>query len=275
MSLTLQEQGSWAGGWNEPGILTVVLISGGVPGSGLFVYSGVPAKGNLIASISAVAGTDVYGNTIREGVTAYKPDGLGGFLARMALSSNAGDLEFQSAATAAIGFLASAAAGGGGSAITIQTEGYSGDTFNDLTIQSPNAGGVLIWNGAGGIETRGPVVIDDPASPGTPETWHSLGTLANYTVNIGRYRLTSQGELELDVNVSSAGANAGTTTFSTTIAAAYRPTQLRFVPMATTRNVTAGDAWPRLLVSAAGAVSVVQTAAVTAQLSAINAIPTN
>src|SRR5215831_1331329 len=145
MSLTLQEQGSWAGGWNEPGILTVVLISGGVPGSGLFVYSGVPAKGDLIASISAVNGTDVYGNTVREGVTAYKPDGLGGSLASTSLSSHAGDIELQSLSTAAVGLIFSAAAGGGGSALTFQTEAYVGDSFTDLTLQSPNAGGVLIW----------------------------------------------------------------------------------------------------------------------------------
>jgi len=133
----------------------------------------------------------VYGNTIREGVTAYKPDGLGGFLARMALSSNAGDLEFQSAATASIGFLATAAAGGGGSAITIQTEGYSGDTFNDLTLQSPNAGGVMSWNGtnifANGFNT--PTQTWTPAwtcvSGGNPSLGN--GTATGQYVQLGKF----------------------------------------------------------------------------------------
>jgi hypothetical protein len=37
-----------------------VVISGS--GDGLFVYSGVPAYGNLILAISNAAGTDAYGN---------------------------------------------------------------------------------------------------------------------------------------------------------------------------------------------------------------------
>ncbi len=45
----------------------LVIISGSSANgsNGLFVYSGAPAAGNLILSISAVAGTDQYGNNYR------------------------------------------------------------------------------------------------------------------------------------------------------------------------------------------------------------------
>jgi hypothetical protein len=38
---------------------------------GMFFYSGVPANGNLIASIASVAGTDSFGNPYRRGVFSY------------------------------------------------------------------------------------------------------------------------------------------------------------------------------------------------------------
>lgn len=39
--------------------------------SGTFYYSGVPASGNLILSITGAAGTDSFGNTYQAGFTAY------------------------------------------------------------------------------------------------------------------------------------------------------------------------------------------------------------
>jgi hypothetical protein len=51
----------------------VIIVT---PGRGVFVYSPKPGAGNLVASIAAVAGTDSYGNSYLEGVTAYSGDGL-------------------------------------------------------------------------------------------------------------------------------------------------------------------------------------------------------
>ena len=62
---------SWLGGWDEPGVLSIVLIAAGAPGSGLFVYSGPPAAGNLIGSIAAANGTDLFGNAYLAGFTSY------------------------------------------------------------------------------------------------------------------------------------------------------------------------------------------------------------
>jgi hypothetical protein len=99
-------------------------------------------------------------------------------------------------------------------------------------------------------------------TPGTPtlirtDAWQSLGTLAGYTVVIGRYRLTTDNCVELDIKVTGSGTQATTVTFANTLPAAYQPaTQHDSLPMGTTRAVTAGDISPRLLVSTAGAVTV-------------------
>jgi hypothetical protein len=53
-----------------------VIIVG--PGGGLFVYSPTAAAGNLVASISATAGTDPYGNAYVSGIADYSPGALQG-----------------------------------------------------------------------------------------------------------------------------------------------------------------------------------------------------
>ncbi len=90
------------------------------------------------------------------------------------------------------------------------------------------------------------------------DTWHSLGALgAHYTVTLGRYRLTADNCVELDIKVAGDGLQATAVTFANALPAAYRPaTQHDSLPMGTTRQVTAGDVWPRLLVDTAGNVTV-------------------
>src|SRR5215472_11720463 len=60
----------------QPGVPNIirarlVIISGSGPGSGLFVYSGPPALGNLVYSITNVAGFDIKGNAVLAGATSY------------------------------------------------------------------------------------------------------------------------------------------------------------------------------------------------------------
>jgi len=47
------------------------VIVFGPAGSGIFVYSGTPAHGNLVYSIAAASGTDPYGNAYVPGATTY------------------------------------------------------------------------------------------------------------------------------------------------------------------------------------------------------------
>ena len=61
-------------GWSSQAVIaTQVIIEGS--DDGLWVYSGIPASGNLIASIAASEGTDQYGNAYLAGFTSYVPGG--------------------------------------------------------------------------------------------------------------------------------------------------------------------------------------------------------
>jgi hypothetical protein len=102
------------------------------------------------------------------------------------------------------------------------------------------------------------VIAEDPASPGVDESWHSLGALgAHYTVVLGRYRLTTDNCVELDISVNGDGAQATSVTFANTLPAAYRPaTTHDKLPMGTGHAVTGGDIWPILKVDTAGNVVV-------------------
>lgn len=48
---------------------------GTLTNTGMFIYSGVPAHGNLIASIAAVGGTDPFGNAFGAGISSVTPTG--------------------------------------------------------------------------------------------------------------------------------------------------------------------------------------------------------
>jgi hypothetical protein len=105
------------------------------------------------------------------------------------------------------------------------------------------------------IQITDPLVATDPVNGG-PETWHTLGTLALYTVTVGRFRKTIDNEVEIDIEVTEQVTAAANTNFSVTLPAAYQPLVGRHIPLVGTRGVTAADPWPRLFVSA-GVVQVV------------------
>jgi hypothetical protein len=106
------------------------------------------------------------------------------------------------------------------------------------------------------IMVNGSHIAIDPVNGG-PETWHSLGTLAGYTVQVGRYRLTTGNEVEIDVEVTAGGSNANSVVFASTMPAAYRPLADRHPPLSLTGSVSSlTNQWPRLTVGANGAVTV-------------------
>lgn len=312
----LVEAGHWStgGGWDEPGVLNLVIVQSGVQGTGLFAYSGTPALGNppIWQVVAPGVTKDPYGNTVSAIMNIGSLTG-----AHAGWDANA--LEYLADATGTarivldpgkslIEFLPS---GGPGQPpiLTIATAAGTdsfGQAFGAGLVSTDNLGrsaqlaaGTLVITGNAISSTIAQTIIapfeltftgapfyafdstiigtstaaDPSLTYQNAESWHTLGTLANYTVNRGRFRLNNAGETEIDIDVSSAGANAGVTTFSVTVPAAYRPASQRFWPLASTRAVTAGDTWPRALISAAGGVSVVQTASVTAQLGAIQNVP--
>jgi len=109
-------------------------------------------------------------------------------------------------------------------------------------------------------------------TPGLP-FWFSLGTLFAYTVTRGRYRIKPDDELELDVQVTPAGANAAVTTFSNALPGAYQPATVRRLTMETGRAVTNGDPWPTLIVNTNGNVDVSTQLAILSTLEYNGSIP--
>ena len=135
-------------------IANVVVVAG--KNGRLLVYSGTPALGNLIASISAVDGTDNFGNVIIAGITAYQPNGSGGHLALSKLQN--GNVDVSSSDTSSLGGMSTTGATGPGrSTLALATEAYSGDVANTLSLESANQGGNALWSGQGGV-TFGSVV---------------------------------------------------------------------------------------------------------------------
>ena len=110
------------------------------------------------------------------------------------------------------------------------------------------------------------------------DPWRSLGTLAGYTVNVSRYRMTQWGSTELDINVSSSGANASSATFSVTLPVSYRlgnGQSSQGWALTSNRNLAAGDTLPRVVVGSNGGVTIAQTASVTVGLYGQAFVPTS
>ena len=225
----------------------------------MLFYSGAAAAGDLIASIANASGTDSFTNTyLGPGIATYSGQAPGSLQSIL----QAGQLLLRMV---------------GGTVTTVPLIANSGSGNGEQLLLSSgtlttNITRLLMFATQIGTDTL--AAWDPVAGYPTLETWHSLGTLAGYTVNEGRYRLTPDGELEVDVDVTPGGANAALTAFSATLPAAYRPVMNRRFPMASTRNVTAGDNWPRLIVQAAGGVQVqAPLANITTNLSCTQRVP--
>lgn len=292
--------------------------------SGAFFYSGTPAFGNLILSVSQNGGTDPFGNTVEPGFASYEGSpiivaqlfggqasflqegttntpasvGIGGVSPTsqgLHLSSGnvipgvtPGSLSILDANSGVVsgvpavevnGTLEASAASSGGQLLVIQntTGGPSnsnaeiicqsggdnalgimvtGDTFNRVKVTtraiSMGAGtatqDVQLYRSSAG--TWGADTILANVS-GSAETWHTLGTLAGATVNVGQFRFLADGMAAMEIDVTFGVTTTVPLTFSVTIPAAYRPlgsVDVR-VPMAQT-NASGGLA--RIFVGSAG-----------------------
>lgn len=150
--------------------------------------------------------------------------------------------------------------------VDLMSEIITTSDVQTATLEATGAVTAGIITSAGGTQAV-PTLI-------TTDTWHTLGTLAGYTVNIGRYRLTIENEVEIDVDVQAGGANAATVAFGTVLPAAYRPTIDRRLPISTSRVQTAGETIPRLFVQqSTGQVQIVQTLNNAAQMGTVVRIP--
>lgn len=203
----------------------------GVRGA-IFQYD---SSGRLVGSDSPSAGTDDgFGNAYVAGKATYSFHTLP-FFPVLVSSINNG---------AFISYSASSRAG----PFTLQSS-----LQQDLTIPNqidgPNILSFTIL--------QAPVPVLDPVAGGTTaETHHSLGTLTGYTVSRGTYFMTVDGTVFFDIVLAGNGTNALTAVFSNVLPAPYIPATTKIVPMAQTRTVTAGDAFPRLQIGSTGNVTV-------------------
>jgi hypothetical protein len=210
-----------------------VTIRGGeiIGGTSLLYSSFPPALGNLIGSDSAGGGTDSVGNVYLPGIVAY----------------SAGGTQATTVYGSGIGFWT--ATGPGGPWTT------TGDGINPVSGGGTAVSGTL-------LEVTCPVygglTASVPGTPGTLETWHSLGTAGatGCTLEQARYRMTVEGETEIDIALvaGAGGSTAGTYTWSNTLPAAYRFTgnYSRAYNMGYVDPVSAGVENPAIAVDGAG-----------------------
>jgi hypothetical protein len=137
--------------------------------AGIFVYSGAPALGNLIASEANAAGTDTFGNVYYAGVNSYQPSGGATPIAVSQL--DAGILSVGNAtAMAGTGGALPATFANGGLGVLGSDGGATaaGDSDAGITFRSKNVDGTApmdIMNGA--------VAFNNTTNPSTA-AWSSV-----------------------------------------------------------------------------------------------------
>lgn len=208
------------------GRLVVIFGSAADGSTGLFVYSGTPANGNLIASIASVAGTDTFGNAYLAGITSYDPASTGNIVNLFAGIITLENTGFASQVGATISFAnASMSLIGARNAIGIANE----------ILLAGGASQSTVTRIQGGDGSNAYLKTCEPNNFGASTAWHSLSGFAT-GFSVGgevRYRLTVENELEFHCrNLVHDGVTAdpdGTVVLSSAngIPAAFRPPSAR------------------------------------------------
>jgi hypothetical protein len=235
--------------------------------------TGPPATARpLIIAAAPKAGTDVYGNAFPQGIQVGAGTGAqvqvvplsGGAqvrfpvpapllsnvpnLAALGTSAVQADLVLSGPALAAAGHQdwAQLVAFSSDGSAQARLELRYVDTTGTPAVTAEYNGSQWLFN----ILTVFAAVItaQDPANPGTFEPWHSLGSYPSGTTTRGQYRLTPEGETEIDINLTGTPAS-GTSSFPNAMPAAYRPNVTKRIPAVQ----GAGTGW--ITISTAGVVS--------------------
>jgi hypothetical protein len=215
---------SWQGGWNEPGVLSVVIVAANQPGTGIFIYSGTPAAGNSpIAWITNNSLKDPFGNSL---------PGLAG-----SIGSVGGSGSFQ-AFTWASSFLQWYSASSQNGPWTNGASVVAGNNVDgDLDISTGTATPMDIYLGNGSIVVRAPTAIGNLTGVSfelghgwvaqinqADETWNTMSLPAGFTAGAvaPKYRLMPDNTVRLRGGFTLNGAQAANTVFWT-IPANYVP----------------------------------------------------
>jgi Right handed beta helix region len=191
----------------QPGVSNAVVTANKViifgSGGGLFVYSGTPAYGNLIQSITASAGTDPYGNSYLGGDTSYSNDPFGSYIQELEGNLVFGASAFQSviALDPVTGTLSLQAGDAPQGAVSLGVDGAfsigssevwyppSGDTSGASDVTNINAllaaGTNVIHLTAGHYYIDAPIVIPGSQCRLTGDWWWSAVDSDNYSAGAG------------------------------------------------------------------------------------------
>lgn len=250
-------------GWSNTGVevleVVTVIITTGTPGSGIFVYDGTPAAGNLIGSWAAAAGDDAFGNPYPQGLMIGTPANS----STIVLGETGGSplIYFptgRSQVSASAAIQAITMGTGAPSYEQIQIISARDSTENDLVgttwlSSSPDGsqipqiqefyqdslGGLHFYRimSLAGDAVTGSLTATHPTgsppsrtTPAVAETWQTASLAANFGTNVGdqapRFRMDglAGGIVRLDgVAYTTAATAASATIF--TLPPGYRPTQ--------------------------------------------------
>jgi hypothetical protein len=210
--------------------------------SGLFLYSGTPAFGNLLVSAAPAPGTDTVGNTYPEGLKIWNGQFTLADPAQInmptgaAIEAVSGNMYGTVIGSGAAEFLQALISGPKTNVVGdwVQNQWNSsnqgGTTSAEQSLIYVDSTGTphqFAFLDKTGFNAVGTVTAPHPGTtPAVVETWQSLGAFstATWTVNNGRYRITAEGECELDIslNAQAGGSVAGVFTWANNILAAYQ-----------------------------------------------------
>jgi hypothetical protein len=187
----------------------------------ILFYSGTPAHGNLVMSLSPVAGIDKFGNNYPAGFNAQQGtsqiviNAVAGFIQEQFFTGNAGIIEPASISASQVGagiidqlliLSAQNSTHADVVGISLDSNDNAGDSPASLSlfyetssvknyVTVSDSGAVI---SAGSITAVQPGTGTSPANPAVAETWHNLALTANYTpagapFATPRYRLESAG----------------------------------------------------------------------------------
>jgi len=229
-------------GWRTLVITAAKVVVAG-PNGGVFIYSGAPAFGNLVSTDVAVGGTDPFGNTYLPGKTEYSVSVIAPHKVT-AINIFQSTISWQTAPNPGGSF-------GAISSINAVSQSVVGLPPLSMTIGQGNTGEAVTF----ADPVVAPVVATAPGT-GVAESWHSLGTLAGYTITRAQYRLNVMGEVEFDISVNATGVNALNVNFSTTLASPYLPLASYIQPLATNLAIASWTASPpRIGITSGGVVT--------------------
>lgn len=216
------------------GSITGVTFNGNnfqLNNSGMFLYSGTPALGNLIASITNNTGTDANGNAYLEGITSYAISPS----PNQAVQTDLGTISWFNAP------------GPGGPWTQINDLTLASSPFTNLIIgQDLVIGTNLVVN----QNIQATLVTATNPTTFVAETWHDfpagINGWGNGTGGWKKFRLLPFGSVEISISLRLIGTKTDGTLIlpAGALPAAYQPTSAKRMPCSTTNAANSANSTP-------------------------------